>query len=157
MGADSLVLMSDVNGIYTLPPSQEGARLLHTYSPSNNGFVTFGGKSRVGLGGMESKVKSAAWALDRGVSVVICNGTEELAISKIFAGKRVGTFFTQFKHETVSVQSLASNGKWIPPEITLLCNNISDKSNSSEIKFSLYIWIENFFCYTSITFQIFTF
>jgi delta-1-pyrroline-5-carboxylate synthetase len=111
VSADSLILMSDVNGIYTLPPNQEGARLLHTYSPSNNGFVTFGGKSRVGLGGMESKVKSAAWALDRGVSVVICNGTEEQAISKIFAGKRVGTFFTQFKHETVSVQSLASNGK----------------------------------------------
>ena len=110
VGADSLILMSDVNGIYTLPPNQEGARLLHTYSPSNNGIVTFGGKSRVGLGGMESKVKSAAWALDRGVSVVICNGTEDQAINKIMNGKRIGTFFTQSKTETVAVETLAQNG-----------------------------------------------
>ena len=102
--------MSDVNGIYTLPPNQEGARLLHTYSPSNNGFVTFGGKSRVGLGGMESKVKSANWALERGVSVVICNGTEDEAINKIISGKRIGTFFTQVKNESVAVQLLSSNG-----------------------------------------------
>ena len=110
VGADSLILMSDVNGIYTLPPDQEGARLLHTYSPNNDGSVTYGVKSRVGLGGMESKVKSAAWALDRGVSVVICNGTEEQAINKIISGKRVGTFFTHLKQENFSVQAMAANG-----------------------------------------------
>ncbi|CAG2164936.1 unnamed protein product, partial [Oppiella nova] len=115
VGADSLILMSDVNGIYTLPPDQEGARLLHTYVPSSNESVTFGGKSRVGLGGMESKVMSATWALDRGVSVVICNGIEDQAINRIMSGKRIGTFFTQSKEKTVSVQALAANGKPIGP------------------------------------------
>lgn len=95
MDADLLILMSDVNGLYTGPPGTEGSRLIHTYSPStDNTSVVFEGKSRVGLGGMESKVKAATWAVQNGVSVVICNGTEEMAILNITQGKQVGTFFT---------------------------------------------------------------
>lgn len=59
MDADLLILMSDVNGLYTSPPGTEGSRLIHTYSPStDNTSVVFEGKSRVGLGGMESKVST---------------------------------------------------------------------------------------------------
>lgn len=54
--ADLLILMSNVDGIYSLPPGQDGARLLHSYCPSLDGNVTYGQKSNVGLGGMESKV-----------------------------------------------------------------------------------------------------
>jgi glutamate 5-kinase len=54
--ADLLVLMSDVDGIYTKPPSQEGARLICTYTPDMKDLVKFGKKSRVGTGGMDSKV-----------------------------------------------------------------------------------------------------
>ena len=54
--ADLLILMSDVDGIYTCPPSEEGARLINTYCPETVGSIQFGGKSRVGLGGMDSKV-----------------------------------------------------------------------------------------------------
>ena len=111
VGADALFLMSDVNGIYTRPPSQDGARLLHTYDPKSHQTIIFGEKSRVGLGGMDSKVSSATWALERGVSVVICNGMEDDAISKIIAGKRVGTFFTQFEDQSVSAHTLAQNCK----------------------------------------------
>ena len=57
MDSDLLILMSDVNGLYTSPPGTEGSRLIHTYSPfTDNTSVVFEGKSRVGLGGMESKV-----------------------------------------------------------------------------------------------------
>lgn len=111
VGADALFLMSDVNGIYTKPPNEEGARLLNTYDPSAKSSITFGGKSRVGMGGMESKVNSAAWAVDRGVSVVICNGNEDDAIAKIMSGKRIGTFFTHVAESFISAQTLAQNGK----------------------------------------------
>ena len=57
--ADLMVLMSDVDGIYTKPPSQEGARLLCTYTPDMKDYVKFGKKSRVGTGGMDSKVNYA--------------------------------------------------------------------------------------------------
>lgn len=56
--ADLLILMSDVDGIYTCPPSEEGARLINTYCPDNAVSIQFGQNSRVGTGGMDSKVGS---------------------------------------------------------------------------------------------------
>lgn len=55
--ADLLILMSDVDGIYTLPPDQEGARFLSTFTAEMAQSVRFGQKSRVGTGGMDSKVR----------------------------------------------------------------------------------------------------
>ena len=95
INADLMILMTDVNGIYTGPPGENGSRPIHTYSPGDSAKVTFGRKSRVGLGGMESKIKAAEWALDHGVATVICNGHQDHAIRDIVAGKRVGTFFTK--------------------------------------------------------------
>ena len=74
IGADLAILMSDVDGIYDRPPSNEGARIIHSFIPDDLNKITFGVKSDVGTGGMESKVKSAMWALEHGSSVVICNG-----------------------------------------------------------------------------------
>ena len=57
MNADLLVLLSDVDGLYTGPPTDPSSRLIQTYHPEHaNQGVKFGGKSRVGRGGMESKV-----------------------------------------------------------------------------------------------------
>ena len=61
VGGDMLMILSDVDGLYTAPPGTDGSRILHTYSPASNGLsVMYGEKSRVGLGGMESKVR--LWA-----------------------------------------------------------------------------------------------
>lgn len=110
--ADLLILMSDVDGIYTCPPSQEGARLIHTYTSDMRDIVQFGKKSRVGTGGMDSKVKAATWALERGVSVVICNGMQEKAIKTIIEGRRLGTFFTDAAPvSSASVDVLAENAR----------------------------------------------
>lgn len=60
---------------------------------------------------MDSKVSAATWALDRGVSVVICNGTQEKAIKTIIGGRKVGTFFTEnATGGTTPVEVLAENG-----------------------------------------------
>lgn len=94
MHAELLIIMSDVNGLYTAPPGMPESRLLHTYCPEMD-QVIIAGKSRVGTGGMDSKVKAATYALARNCSVVICNGCEEHAIINIVKGKKVGTFFTK--------------------------------------------------------------
>lgn len=111
VGADLLILMSDVDGVYNLPPGTDGSRLLKVYSPKHEEMIRFGERSTVGSGGMESKVKSAFWALDRGVSVVICNGSEEKAISKVISGKQIGTFFTNATSDQQSVETIAANGE----------------------------------------------
>ncbi|EFN76788.1 Delta-1-pyrroline-5-carboxylate synthetase [Harpegnathos saltator] len=108
--ASLLVIMSDVDGIYNLPPWQDGARMLHTFSSDHRGTIKFGEKSKVGTGGMDSKVNAALWAMDRGVSVVICNGTQEKAIKSILSGRKIGTFFTQTTGSSTPVEVIAENG-----------------------------------------------
>ncbi|RWS28246.1 delta-1-pyrroline-5-carboxylate synthase-like protein [Leptotrombidium deliense] len=120
VNADLLILMSDVDGVYNLPPDQEGARLLSSFSPRHSTGLKFGQKSKVGLGGMESKVQSAAWALERGVSVVICNGFEEQGISRIMKGKKIGTFFTDVNHQNNTVETYAANARRASRELQSL-------------------------------------
>lgn len=110
--ADLLILMSDVDGIFNKPPWEDGARLMQTYTSNDRNTIQFGKKSKVGTGGMDSKVSAATWALDRGVSVVICNGTQEKAIKTIIGGRKVGTFFTESVGSgTVPVDVLAENAR----------------------------------------------
>jgi delta-1-pyrroline-5-carboxylate synthetase len=110
--SDLLILMSDVDGIYNKPPWEEGARFLHTFTSDLRHTIEFGQKSKVGTGGMDSKVNAATWALDRGVSVVICNGMQEKAIKTILSGRKVGTFFTDSSlGGSVPTEVVAENGK----------------------------------------------
>ena len=109
INSDLLLIMSDVDGVYNCPPSQSGSRLLHTFSPKHDAkMISFGEKSNVGTGGMESKISAADFALDKNCSVVICNGKSNNAIMDCINGKKIGTFFT--KEPTSSVESLAMNG-----------------------------------------------
>lgn len=73
--------------------------------------IKFGKKSKVGTGGMDSKVNAATWALDRGVSVVICNGNQDNAIKTIVGGRKVGTFFTEATSSSTPIEFLAENGE----------------------------------------------
>ncbi|XP_006621113.1 delta-1-pyrroline-5-carboxylate synthase isoform X1 [Apis dorsata] len=109
--ADLLILMSDVDGIYNLPPWQDGAKMLHTFSMDLRDTIKFGQKSKVGTGGMDAKVNAALWALDRGVSVVICNGTQEKAIKNILSGRKIGTFFTQTTEISTPVEVVAEEAR----------------------------------------------
>ncbi|XP_026301997.1 delta-1-pyrroline-5-carboxylate synthase isoform X2 [Apis mellifera] len=109
--ADLLILMSDVDGIYNLPPWQDGAKMLHTFSMDLRDTIKFGQKSKVGTGGMDAKVNAALWALDRGVSVVICNGTQEKAIKNILSGRKIGTFFTQTTEISMPVEVVAEEAR----------------------------------------------
>jgi len=59
MGAELLILMSDVNGLYTSPPGQPDSRLIYTFCPfsEEDSKIIVGDKSRVGTGGMDAKVR----------------------------------------------------------------------------------------------------
>uniref|UniRef100_A0A8B9JJB1 Delta-1-pyrroline-5-carboxylate synthase n=1 Tax=Astyanax mexicanus TaxID=7994 RepID=A0A8B9JJB1_ASTMX len=101
MRADLLIALSDVEGLYDSPPGTDDAKLLDTFYPGDQQSITYGTKSRVGIGGMEAKVKAALWALQGGTSVVIANGTHPKVtghvITDIVEGKKVGTFFSEVK------------------------------------------------------------
>ena len=110
INSDLLLLCSDVDGVYNKPPNESGSRLLHSFSPKHDrSLLTFGKKSNVGTGGMESKIDSAEFALDNNCSVLICNGKRNNVILDCVNGKKVGTFFTH-DSSSVSVENLAKNG-----------------------------------------------
>ncbi|GFQ04808.1 delta-1-pyrroline-5-carboxylate synthase [Phtheirospermum japonicum] len=70
--ADLLVLLSDVEGLYSGPPNDPNSKMIYTYVKQKHlGAITFGDKSRVGRGGMTAKVKAAVGAADAGTPVII--------------------------------------------------------------------------------------
>lgn len=92
--ADLLVLLSDVEGLYSGPPSEPQSKIIHTYiKERHQGEITFGDKSRVGRGGMTAKVKAAVYAASAGTPVVITSGFATNSILKVLKGERVGTLF----------------------------------------------------------------
>lgn len=96
VNADLLIVLSDVSGVYTGPLNEKNSTLLSVFRPSDFGTIKFGSGSKVGTGGMESKVRAAAYAAEHGVATVIANGQlkDTATITDIVAGKNVGTFFT---------------------------------------------------------------
>ncbi|KAB0351655.1 hypothetical protein FD754_016512, partial [Muntiacus muntjak] len=100
-GDQILVIEKVENVSLTAPPGSDDAKLIDIFYPGDQQSVTFGTKSRVGMGGMEAKVKAALWALQGGTSVVIANGTHPKVsghvITDIVEGKKVGTFFSEVK------------------------------------------------------------
>ncbi|KAL3650194.1 Delta-1-pyrroline-5-carboxylate synthase [Castilleja foliolosa] len=100
--ADLLVLLSDVDGLYSGPPNDSRSELIHTYiKERHEGTITFGDKSRVGRGGMTAKVKAAVYAAYAGIPVVITSGFAGDNIVKVLKGKRVGTLFHRDANEWV--------------------------------------------------------
>ncbi|KAG8435481.1 hypothetical protein GDO86_013423 [Hymenochirus boettgeri] len=122
MKADLLLVLSDVEGLFDSPPGSDDAKLIDIFYPGDQQSVTFGTKSRVGMGGMEAKVKAALWALQGGTSVVIANGTHPKisghVITDIVEGKKVGTFFSEVKPAGPTVEQqaeMARAGRLAPP------------------------------------------
>ncbi|KAL7092584.1 hypothetical protein ACP275_12G172400 [Erythranthe tilingii] len=107
--ADLLVLLSDVEGLYSGPPSDPNSKLIYTYvKQKHQGVITFGDKSRVGRGGMTAKVKAAISAADAGTPVVIASGYVSENIAKVLEGQRVGTLFHRDAHSWVTLNELSA-------------------------------------------------
>jgi glutamate 5-kinase len=94
IGADLLILLSDVDGLYTGNPHIEGAVLVHEIAVVTDAIRAFakGGNGR-GRGGMETKLTAARIANDAHRPAVIANGRTPGILDMICAGKPVGTLF----------------------------------------------------------------
>ncbi|KAF8775327.1 hypothetical protein HU200_004736 [Digitaria exilis] len=94
LNADLLIMLSDVEGLYSGPPSDPQSKIIHTYVNQKHGrLISFGEKSCGGRGGMQAKVAAAANAASKGVPVVIASGFATDSIMKILKGEKIGTLF----------------------------------------------------------------
>ncbi len=96
VGADLLVLLTDVEGLYTASPRIDpDARLV----PAVTDFEALGAlrighaTSPLGSGGMRSKVVAAEMATAGGIETVICSGLRDGALGAALDGEQVGTRF----------------------------------------------------------------
>ena len=95
-GADLLVLLSDIDGLYDADPrTHPEARLIHrveAITPELRAMAGGTGTWR-GTGGMVTKLNAAETAMDAGIDMVIANGARVDALYDIVAGKDAGTRF----------------------------------------------------------------
>eukprot|EP00301_Raphidiophrys_heterophryoidea_P026012 c8867_g1_i2.p1 GENE.c8867_g1_i2~~c8867_g1_i2.p1 ORF type:complete len:554 (-),score=161.04 c8867_g1_i2:131-1792(-) len=96
LGVDLIILLTDVEGLFVTNPNlaQGGIKpeIIDIYREDVN--ITFGGKSRVGRGGMEVKVGAAVKAINKGVAaVVVASGQVPGVIQRVVSGERIGTLF----------------------------------------------------------------
>jgi glutamate 5-kinase len=97
--ADIVVILSDVDGIYTADPQKPGAKVIKTVENITQELKgTLNGKSRFGRGGIQSKVKAAEIATRCGIPVVVANGRREKVLIDILAGNDIGTYFKPSGH-----------------------------------------------------------
>jgi glutamate 5-kinase len=92
VGADALILLSDVDALYTAPPTTPGAQRISevAYGEDLSGVKTGDTSTGVGTGGAVTKVAAASHATAVGVQVVL---TSIQNVSEALAGAAVGTWF----------------------------------------------------------------
>ncbi|KAL9289822.1 hypothetical protein ACSQ67_024386 [Phaseolus vulgaris] len=108
--ADLLVLLSDVEGLYSGPPSDPKSKLIHTYvKEKHQTEITFGEKSTYGRGGMTAKVNAAVCAAFAGTPVIITSGYATDNIIRVLRGERVGTIFHKDAHLWTSIKEVSAH------------------------------------------------
>ena len=96
--ADLLVLLSDIDGLYTADPhSDPEAKLIHRVHKIDEEIMALAGVSSttLGTGGMVTKLRAAEICLSCGCDMVIANGRNPEALYDILDGKQVGTYFSE--------------------------------------------------------------
>ena len=97
IGAQTLIILSDIDGLYSADPrTDSSAKLVEEVNEITEELLsTAGGAgSNRGTGGMLTKLLAARRATEHGVDMVITNGDNPKIIYDILDGKRVGTLFT---------------------------------------------------------------
>ena len=98
IGADLLILLSDIDGLYTADPHKDpNAKLLHRVTKVDEDILALAGVSSTnqGTGGMITKLRAAQICLECGCDMVIANGSKPENLYDILDGKDVGTKFTE--------------------------------------------------------------
>ncbi len=94
--ADLLIILSDIDGLFTADPhSDKNAELLHTVKEITGEIEEMVGDAvgELGTGGMYTKINAAKIATKSGTDMVIANGKEPKILYDIVDGKEVGTRF----------------------------------------------------------------
>ena len=114
VSADLLILMSDIDGLYTDDPNKNpNARFIECVYKIDKSLYDMakGAGSDFGTGGMVTKIDAARIATDSGCDMIISNGKDFRTIHDIIEGKNIGTLFLAHKNEDFDLKSYIEEGK----------------------------------------------
>lgn len=107
IGADLLILLSDIDGLFTDDPHQNpSAEFVDTVEELDEALLRMGKSSSgssVGTGGMSAKLSAAQIAVSSGADMVIANGKDFHIIHKILNGEQYGTLFVAKQKQDFSL------------------------------------------------------
>ncbi len=103
VGADLLILLSDIDGLYTdNPRTNNDAQFIDFVEELNDDILKMGKHetgSNVGTGGMETKLIAAQISTLSGADMIIANSEDIRVIHRIMDGRNIGTLFAAHKDE----------------------------------------------------------
>ena len=94
LDADKLIILTDIDGVYTGHPEESGSDLIHNVNPDDDldKFIKDNNKAEEeGRGGMGSKLDYAQQAAAKNIPTFIANGKKDNTIIDIIDGKAIGT------------------------------------------------------------------
>lgn len=112
-GADLLILLSDIDGLYTDDPHKNpDAKFIDRVDSLTDELLSMGKGttgSDIGTGGMETKLTAAKIATYSGADMVIANGKDVRVIHRIMEGRSYGTIFRANKNEAFNFAQFVDN------------------------------------------------
>lgn len=96
VNADLLILLSDIDGLYSSDPNKNAnAKLIPEVDEINADIISRAGGSStfLGTGGMATKLKAAQTCMNNGIDMIIANGANPELLYKAMQGENVGTRF----------------------------------------------------------------
>ena len=113
IGADLLILLSDIDGLYSDDPRKNSQARFISFVPEITRELLDMGKetsgSDVGTGGMAAKLAAARIATDSGSDMVIANADQVEVIHEIAQGNRKGTLFTAHRNMDFDLMHYLNN------------------------------------------------
>lgn len=96
INADALIILSDIDGLYSGNPREdESAYLIPVVEEITDELMSIAGTkgSTRGTGGMVTKLHAAQIAMDAGIDTVVMNGAQPEDIYRLLDGRQIGTYF----------------------------------------------------------------
>lgn len=114
--ADVLIILSDIDGLYTDNPATnpDATLISEVHAITDETYEIAGGAgSSMGTGGMYTKIKAASMATNSGIHMVITSGEEENSLRRICKGEELGTLFVANEQKVNQKQHWLAYGKRI--------------------------------------------
>jgi glutamate 5-kinase len=116
INADLLILLTDIDGLYTDDPrTNSAAELIHVVEKIDDNIKSMakGAKTSYGTGGMATKIAAARIAVNAGSDMVIMSGDNLDNINKLMNGENIGTLFTAYKEHDFDMNSFIINKEYL--------------------------------------------